>query len=234
MSDSEALDSINQTFHGHYAWVLGTLLALLALYPFVDENSWLNWFLDAGFLLVIVSCFLVALPRRYWRLFLMLAFAAEIFTLLANIAGIEALSAPSRLLRILVLCTATVVVLLDVLRAKRVTMDTVFAAASVYLLMAIVWSTVFVALETIQPGSFALGPTDGRNAMSTSSQLVYFSLITLTTVGYGDITPASPQASFLAALEGLIGQLFIAIILARLVALELTGRPKNTRGDEDR
>jgi hypothetical protein len=55
-------------------------------------------------------------------------------------------------------------------------------------------------------------------------QLTYFSLVTLTTIGYGDITRVSSQVRILSALEGLIGQLFLAIIIARLVALEISSR----------
>ena len=68
--------------------------------------------------------------------------------------------------------------------------------------------------------------------MKDDSQLIYYSMITLTTVGYGDITPVSPQARTLAALEGLIGQLYVAIIIARLVALEIVGRRKRDEKEE--
>ena len=60
--------------------------------------------------------------------------------------------------------------------------------------------------------------------MPQTFQLLYFSLITLTTVGYGHITPLSPPARFLAALEGLIGPLYLAIMITRLVALEMAHR----------
>jgi len=230
--DHDPLQKLDRAFRGHYGYVLGSLLTILAIYPFVDESSWLNWVLDLAFLAVILFSFLVSLGQRSWRWVLILAIVAEVAATIARLAGAEFFQSPGRVLRVLVLVAAMIAVLRDVLRARRVTMDTVFAAASVYLLMALVCASIYIALETQQPGSFALGPTDGSNGMSVASQLTYFSLITLTTVGYGDITPASPQASMLAALEGLIGQLFIAIILARLVALELTGRRKR-HGDEE-
>jgi hypothetical protein len=226
------LTRIKQSFRGHYGYVLGSLLVILTIYPFVGEEGWLGWLLDLSFVVVILSCFLVSLGQRIWGVVLILAIAGEIIATLARVSGIEFFQSPGRVLRVVVLIAAMVVVLRDVLRAKRVTMDTVFAACSVYLLMALVWSSLYIAIEVLAPGSFKLGPTEGPGSMGTASQLVYFSMITLTTVGYGDITPNTPQASMLAALEGLIGQLFIAIILARLVALELTGRRKQS-GDEE-
>ena len=226
------LNRLERTFRGHYGYVLTSLLAILAIYPFLAEDSWLNWVLDLAFLVVILSCFLVSLGRGYWRVVLVLAVFGELAAIIARLIDPDFLQSPNRVLRVLVLFAAMVVVLQDVLRSKRVTMDTVFAAASVYLLMALVWTSVYIALEMIQPGSFNLKPAGGPGEMTTPAQLMYFSLITLTTVGYGDITPASPQASMLGALEGLIGQLFIAIILARLVALELMGRRKQNDDEE--
>jgi len=227
-----ALARIKQSFRGHYGYVMGSLLAILAIYPFVGEEGWLSWLLDISFVVVILSCFLVSLGHRVWRVVLIMAIAGEVIATVARLSGMEFFQSPGRVLRVFVLIAAMIVVLRDVLRARRVTMDTVFAACSVYLLMALVWSSVFIAIELLAPGSFKLGPTDGPGSMGTASQLVYFSLVTLTTVGYGDITPVTPQASMLAALEGLIGQLFIAIILARLVALEIIGRGKRS-GDEE-
>jgi hypothetical protein len=219
-------------FRGHYGYVLGSLLTILALYPFVDETGWLNVVLELAFLAVILSCLLVSLGRRTQRILLIVAVAAELLALGARLAGTQLLEGPGHVLRVAVLLGATVAVLHDVVRSKRVTMDTIFAAASAYLLMALAWASVYITLEAARPGSFSLGPIDGPQAMGMEAQLTYFSLITITTVGFGDITPVCPQASMLAALQGLIGQLYIAILLARLVALELSGRQDRKRNDD--
>jgi hypothetical protein len=219
------------SFRGHYGWVLATLLLLLAIYPFAREDGWLSAFLDLALLAVIVSSLLVSASRRVVQISLAVAIVAEVAAGAARYLDAIAFESPGRILRILVLFAATTVVLRDVIRSRRVTMDTVFGAASVYLLLAFCWSSVFIALETIQPGSFQLLPTGGTDGMTLEAQLVYYSLITLTTVGYGDITPSSPQAAMLSALEGLIGQLYIAITLARLVALEISQR--RTRNGQD-
>jgi hypothetical protein len=107
-------------------------------------------------------------------------------------------------------------ILTFVFSAREVTRHVIFAAISVYLLFGIVWSIIYLILETLAPGSFAVlvdSPLD------VTSYLTYFSFVTLTTVGYGDITPISLKAKAFANLEGLIGQIYMTVLIAWLVGL---------------
>jgi hypothetical protein len=113
--------------------------------------------------------------------------------------------------------------LMDIARSRRVDMNVVFGACCVYLLLGLIWAAVYSLLESAAPGSFDLsGRPDG--AESAASGLVYYSFITMTTVGYGDIVPLSPPARALSALQGLVGQLYLAIVIARFVGLEISTR----------
>jgi voltage-gated potassium channel Kch len=96
-----------------------------------------------------------------------------------------------------------------------ITSGRVYASVSLYLLLAMFWFALFNLTETITPGSFA---HDGVIMGIPRSSFLYFSLVTLTTVGYGDIVPVTPVARVFAALEGVAGVLYIAITVARLVA----------------
>jgi hypothetical protein len=117
-----------------------------------------------------------------------------------------------------------------IIRSERVTMNIVFGACNVYFLMAIAWGSVYTLIEVLSPGSFT---SNHGNVVMTGAQpggeLFYFSMITLTTVGYGDITPTSLTAGTIAALEGFIGQLYLAIVIARIVAMELSSRQSDPR-----
>lgn len=97
-----------------------------------------------------------------------------------------------------------------------ITSGRVYASVSLYLLLATFWSALYHVIEEINPGSFvqtsAVGP-----ATVPHSGFLYFSLITLTTVGYGDILPVTPVARMYSALEGATGVLYVAITVARLV-----------------
>jgi hypothetical protein len=84
--------------------------------------------------------------------------------------------------------------------------------------MGLLWAFAYEVVELLQPGSFSLKT---QSSGDTLSQLAYFSFTTLTTLGFGDILPVNPLARSLTVLEGLVGQLFPLILIARLVAMEI-------------
>jgi hypothetical protein len=98
--------------------------------------------------------------------------------------------------------------------SRSISRGDLYTAVSIYLLLGATWAALYGVMETLHPGSFQLGshPTDRQ------SDLLYFSLITLSTVGYGDIVPLTGEARMLAALEGVTGVLYIAITVATLVS----------------
>lgn len=104
---------------------------------------------------------------------------------------------------------------------QRVDRDTLCGAISVYLMFGLLWSAACAWLELLIPGSFLIqgSPMAG---VADFERFLGFSFATLTTVGYGNIAPASPRADALAALEAILGQAYLAIVIARLVALHLT------------
>jgi hypothetical protein len=103
-------------------------------------------------------------------------------------------------------------VLVSVLRGGAVDGERICAALCVYLLAGIAFGGVFAALEAVAPGSLEGAGDDIGSA-------VYFSFMTLTSVGYGDIAPLTPAARALAMLEAVFGQLYLAVLIARLVSL---------------
>ena len=101
-------------------------------------------------------------------------------------------------------------------RPGVITSGRLYASMSNYLILGMFWFSVYNVIETIHAGSFVQMAPHLTNVHGGT--LLYFSLITLTTVGYGDVLPATPTARAFAALEGVSGVLYIAITVARLVA----------------
>lgn len=114
------------------------------------------------------------------------------------------------------LLTTLFLILRWVLEQNRITMDEIAAGVSVYLLIALVWSHFYHALETLDPGSFLqLGePVD----LLSRHDFNYFSFVTLTTLGYGDLTPAKPFAKSLTMFEAIVGVFYLAVLISRLVS----------------
>lgn len=123
-------------------------------------------------------------------------------------------------LRALFFSYATGVIMWRTLRRADVTVDTIAGAACVYTLLAVVWANLYVVVETLRPGSFQIPAAWRLGATGDPAPaLVYFSFVTLTTVGYGDVTPLWPGSGGLAVAEAVVGQLYLAITIARLVGL---------------
>jgi len=116
-------------------------------------------------------------------------------------------------------------ILWSTLRRSEVTLDTIAGAACAYTLLAVVWANFYALLELFHPGSFNI-PTSWLMGpgKDPSAGLIYFSFVTLTTVGYGDITPQWPGAAGIAMTEAIVGQLYLAITIARLVGLHASRR----------
>jgi hypothetical protein len=110
-----------------------------------------------------------------------------------------------------------------IFKSEDVTIEVIYAAILVYLLMALMWSFVYVLLELINPASFnvALSLKQGSQMWS-----IYYSFVTITTLGYGDITPATDLASSFSILEAVVGQLYLVVVVARLVGMHVSSKSR--------
>jgi voltage-gated potassium channel len=119
----------------------------------------------------------------------------------------------------------------NLLKQKQVTGETISMAVSVYLLLGLTWGLFYVVIFLYQPLAFNLGASLGGGApnLQIFPVLIYFSLTALSTVGYGDITPVSLQARYAAVAEGITGQFYLAILVARLVAMQMSGTTQESR-----
>ena len=116
------------------------------------------------------------------------------------------------------------VVYQQVAREGPVSAHRIRGAIALYLLIAVLFAFLYALAEELAPGAFTMPADWSRGASSSGEAFYYFSIVTLTTVGFGDITPVSPFVRSLVMIEALIGQLYPAILIARLVTLELETR----------
>jgi hypothetical protein len=120
----------------------------------------------------------------------------------------------------------TVSELRSVLRQREVTSETICLAVSVYLLVGFTWTLLYVVMFQRHPESFAglatIQPTDPTNLQHIFPVFGYYSLGTLSTIGGGDITPVGLQARYATVAEAIVGQFYLAILVARLVGLQMS------------
>ena len=105
-----------------------------------------------------------------------------------------------------------------VFRAGNINIFRIYGAIAVYVVLGILWGEIYVLLYLVEPAAFYFDPATQRGEPPIS-ELVYFSFTTLTTLGVGDIIPVDPVARSMATLEALVGQIYPAVLLARLVTL---------------
>jgi hypothetical protein len=122
---------------------------------------------------------------------------------------------------------AVTVMLHFILTSSQVTFNTVFASLCIYLLLGVLWALVYSTTEQLDPAAF-YSSVPARTSFpllpigkGEPTAVLYFSFATLTTLGYGDIVPVSPVARTLASLEAITGQLYLAVLVARLVGLQI-------------
>jgi hypothetical protein len=205
----------------NYFCLLLSLVGVLILYPYLP-GFFLGRFLLLFLAVVAIAAAVIALSADRWKCIAGVVLAIPVVVIAVWFAIEDSRGLPAEGLRttILVLSAAflaysTLVILGFVLSAGPVSRGKLFGAVAVYLLMGITWATLYVFLEHVSPGSFSLG----IDSQAVMGPFIYYSFVTLTTLGYGEITPVTDAARSLALLEAVAGVLYIAILVARLVGL---------------
>jgi len=231
MPDSQSLAEKAARLRGNYVALLLSLIAVIAIFPFLEDQPIAQGLLVVALLAVVATALLSCWRRTaVFATIAMLGLSNPVAVVVGTVTGGEAAWAVAHTLRFVFLAIVIGMIFSDVIRSRVVDLNTVSGAACVYLLMVLCFAALFSVVEWAQPGSFSLGAATESGSLTgispgpVDTRLTYFSMITLTTIGYGDILPRSAQARALAGLEGVIGQLYLAIIIARLVGLEISNR----------
>jgi len=207
-----------------YLILLGTLLLVLVVQPISFGLSTPPLLFDAFLMLVTAALFLSFCPDRKRRLFA-LAFGIPTGALslgghLLTAEASDAVILVGHSLAVVFYFWAAVLIIASLFRRQAMSLDSVFGAICGYLLIGMAWGMLYSMLETVRPGSFQMGSqlaAEVGAGQSRSNLFTYYSFITLTTVGYGDVTPISTPARTCAWLEALTGQFYLAVLVAGLV-----------------
>ncbi len=178
---------------------------------------------------VLFSCLRAITERRGFFIFMVVLSVVNIAIGIPEVFsenGAALFRTAGMLVRLLYYFLIFLSIMKYVLNKSPVCGDKICGALSAYILMGIIWAVIYGLFETLHPGSFS-GP--GVNA-GAGMWALYYSFTTLTTLGYGDITPALPAAQSYAIMEAACGQMFLTVLIARLVALQLLHSRTETEG----
>jgi hypothetical protein len=208
----------------------GLILALIAVDYLVvstlSASGWLRvvavFFLGATLLLTLR----VSRAPRIWQLLAILYLVASTLgAVVSEIApGPDTLSQVLSILAGVLLIVTPLVILRHIAAHPIVTTETVLGAICVYLLIGFSFAFIYAGLAALSPTPFFLEPS----APATLNNTLFFSYSTLTTVGYGNLVPAGSLGQTFAMLEALVGQIYLVIIVARLVSIWGQPRPQTS------
>jgi hypothetical protein len=210
---------------GRFSFVLCTMVAMFFVMPLVGNTQgmvdklfgWLN-------IAVLISCLRAISQSRRFFFFMVVFTIVNIF-----LGSSELMIEGDQHYRIGVLGSRIAYFILVffsimrfVLNRDPVTTDKICGAITAYFLLGIIWSFIYTIFYDIDPTSISVPPELVTTETVNSYWAIYFSFTTLTTMGYGDITPQTSLTQSYAIMQAAIGQIFLAVIIARLIALQIS------------
>jgi len=202
----------------HFTALLLAELAFILGYPFVIETAAHDELFRLLAVLIFCASLYAVLGRGRITLAAFLLGIPAIVIHLANVFGyLLSWEVATLALGVLFLGYVTTIFIWAIVQNPSVTTDTLAGAVSAYMLVGITYGLAYGMIEQLQPGSFRDTVQPGKHLMP--SELIFFSFVTLTTVGYGDIIPWGPHARSLAILEAVTGIMYPAVLIGRLVGL---------------
>ena len=213
--------------HIRYVYLLSGLLAYLAAAPVaIQYLPRVDYVLvDLALVLVLVAGVRSLMGVKWmFRIGVTLAVTWVTLEVVYLFSQAESLVIMILLVALVFVALVGFIAMKDVLYGGEVDQNRLMGAMCVYLLIGLAWAFVFTLIHVVSPTSFEgiAGPTTDAHAQAI--RFLYYSFVTLTTLGYGEITPASPIAQTLAYMEAVSGQFYLTILVAALVGMRLSRR----------
>jgi hypothetical protein len=210
----------------HYSTLLVAELAFILGYPFVAETA----AHDELFRLLAVAIFCATLYAVLGRgRITLIAFGLGVPAILIHVLNVVGhsgdLQVASMALGVTFLVYVTSVFIWAIVSNPTVTTDTLAGAVSAYMLIGITYGLAYGLIEHVSPGSFKDTVQPGKHL--SPSEFVFFSFVTLTTVGYGDIIPWGAHARSVAIVEAITGIMYPAVLISRLVGAQMAKRAES-------
>ena len=199
---------------GPYPLLFLLLFTLFILGPLLSARIIVPLILEIAFSVIIISGALIVTTRKSLRLLAIVVGLLSVFIQFFGVFSGKTTQTVDSLLSVGMLTAFALLMGRNFLIQECAPAHRIAGAVTIYLLLGLIWTRLYQLLESISPGSFRFPAGEDLNAAA----LAYFSFVTLATLGYGDITPVSIVARDLAVLEAVMGQLYLVILISRLVS----------------
>jgi voltage-gated potassium channel Kch len=211
-------------FRARYLFLLVLIALMLFLSPFLDALLWSTVLSDILLTAIFIAVIYAVSPKKH-QLIIAAILGLPLIVSLWSVywVDVRTLSLLTRIFGALFCAYNIFNILLYIFKSEEVNKETIFAAIDAYLLMALMFAFIFTVLEKLAPGSFSSIEGHGMDILS---RFKYFSFVTITTLGYGDIIPLTVKASALATLEAVTGQIYLVVLVAWLVGMHVSRRSK--------
>jgi hypothetical protein len=219
-----SIDDTLPWFKSRFLYLIVAILSLILIAPFLQGYIRLRILLDILFSIIFITAiFAISRKKRHIPIAIVLAVPMILSLWATYFVVSDAVFIVGRIFGILFFAFAIVQVSQFIFRATSVTKNVLLAAIVVYLLIALMWAFIYGLLEVLQPGSFNV--PDGH-ILESKRLFLYFSFVTITTLGYGDITPLTEKATSFAILEAFVGQIYLVVVVAWLVGMIVSQKSK--------
>ncbi len=206
-----------------FAILLGSFLLLMLATPFFETNLIAGNIGDLLYYIFLAAAAYSVRRSRFFTLAIILGATAILADLASYFINQKIALVVATSLSSLYLLLIIILILGNVIQQQRVSADTVLGGLCIYIMMGFFWTSLFVNLELITPGSFNFGIHAHHPDLTRLYGLLsYYSFISLLSIGFGDIIPISSMAQTLTVLEGLIGRFYLVFYMAYLINLYIS------------
>ena len=214
-----------------HLFLLIALLALLVVQPIASAFGWMTALFNALLAVVMVTLVVAFAADSRWRVaaagfcvaVTALSFGGQFFSSAAEVVSLGT----GHAIGALFFAAVAGKIVYSVLKSRRLSLDSIFGAVCGYLLLGLAWALTYDMIYAARPDSFQIAPETLQQIQESGESrhlFVYYSFVTLTTVGYGDVTPVSTPARTLSWFEAMTGQLYLTVLIAGLISALVAAR----------
>ena len=224
MRDIFFLSFAKACYKDRFLFLTVLIVALIVLSPFLEGFTGLKLSMGLFFSIIFITTIYAVSQKRTHLIIAVILVIPALFALWSKeIAISNTYVTIGYVCGLILFAFAIILILKFIFSHQEVTRHTISAAVVVYLLIALMWTYIYRLIVILYPASFAIAHD---KLLDAESIYLYFSLVTITTLGYGDITPVRSQAVALSVLEAITGQIYLVVVVAWFVGLYVSKKSR--------